>query len=530
MRCTTTTLHLLAALLVACGSGGNQSADADADLLSNIDASESQSDADLNQPDTGMKKSDGLQWVARFAGRWGNEVHDIDMGGDGSIYSVGALFSEVDIEPGSAHHITGSYPDIFLARHSADGQVLWSRGGNNNANTGASAIDFRDGFVAMGGYGAQVLHLNKGLSDETTIDFVHGPQNAFVALYDESGNLQWVRGDVDSSGTSKITDVAILADGSVVALGEFSRELAMQGTPLSETFNIALPSAPGSRDIFVICYSASGEFRWVRGLHSNNYEVAHEVEPHPSDGVVISGYLDTGLPPYEFLGEETNVTLERGGHFLAHYADDGTLLSAERVLTHANARRPMTIEVLSDGSVLMAGAFSSTATFMPERATFQTLTTVRDTDGYAARLTPAGNLSWLRHFPVDNSAPQAPGSNFDGITSMGLSGDHLLVGGHFEGMLQVAPGQWINSEGGSTGVAIALNPTSGNTRWIRTMGGQGDDKVMAVAAGAGNRSAVAGFFGHSDQPATFGVAEDGESILQSEGEEDGFVALFQGAP
>jgi len=91
------------------------------------------------------------------------------------------------------------------------------------------------------------------------------------------------------------------------------------------------------------------------------------------------------------------------------------------------------VAALPDGSVLVAGTFSETATFGPGEAGETQLTSAGELDVFVMRLTADGALSW---------AVRAGGSGADAVTSLSaLDGGTCTVAGRFAGTATFGPGE-----------------------------------------------------------------------------------------
>ena len=97
-------------------------------------------------------------------------------------------------------------------------------------------------------------------------------------------------------------------------------------------------------------------------------------------------------------------------------------------------------------------------------------------------------------------------------------GDSIVVAGHFSGVFDV--GSYRLTSVGGDDVFIAKYDRQGNVLWARSAGGTGDDYGRAITASSSGIVVVGSFVG----AATFGA-----TILQSSGQDDAFVAKYDGA-
>src|SRR5581483_392971 len=93
-------------------------------------------------------------------------------------------------------------------------------------------------------------------------DAVNG--KAFVAKYDASGNLLWVKGLVSSSSLQRGDSVATDSSGNIYVAGRFG------GTATIASLMPAV--ANGTSDLFLAAFDASGNTLWTRAFSGSSVE------------------------------------------------------------------------------------------------------------------------------------------------------------------------------------------------------------------------------------------------------------------
>ncbi len=229
-------------------------------------------------------------------------------------------------------------------------------------------------------------------------------------------------------------------------------------------------------------------------------------------------YLTGSFQTRATFGADTNtvVLTSRGGDdgFVAKYDATGALVWARQV-GGASADAARGIAVAADGSVYVAGFFSSSAVFVgsPIRLTAQ-----GQTDLFVAKYTGDGQLVW---------AFRGGGTTTDNGLDLAVDGGgNALLTGVFSGAATFAdadaPAAATLTSAGSTDIVIAKYDEQGQLVWARRAGGSGNDAGRGITVdGAGNVYVTGGF---SAQAAFVSPAKT--VTLTSAGVDDVFVARY----
>jgi hypothetical protein len=152
--------------------------------------------------------------------------------------------------------------------------------------------------------------------------------------------------------------------------------------------------------------------------------------------------------------------------FVAKLAPDSTLLWASQLGGVGAAAEAAAMAPASDGTTLVAGAFTGTVDFDAIQAT-----SAGETDAFVASLDGAGHARWVKTFG---------GRGDDAATSIAVDthGD-ILATGTYEGSIEMGGGA-LAAFGGKDVFVVRLD-ASGNTLWAKGFGGPIDDDAVAVA-------------------------------------------------
>ena len=351
--------------------------------------------------------------------------------------------------------------------------------GNGIARDGANNIFVTGRFYGAATFGSTTLN-SAGLSD------------VFVAKYNDSGNLLWVKragGTANDYGQK----VAIDKSGDVIVVGYFSE---------SATFGSITLNSSGGTDIFIAKYDgSSGNVSWAKRAGGTGYDYGYDIETDHQDNILVTGSFN-GSATFDYA------TLNSAGSsdvFLAKYNNSGNLIWVRQGggndYDYGNS-----VEPDRDDNIFITGRFNGSATF----GSF-TLTSSGSSDIFIVKYNSSGNVLWAR---------RAGGSGVD--YGNGVSTDatnSVIITGYFSGSATFGS---INlNSSGSYDIFVAKYDASGNVQWAKKAGGSNSDQAHSITTDKFNNNIITGNFYSS---ATFG-----STTLYSAGGYDVFVAKYDDA-
>lgn len=221
-------------------------------------------------------KYDGMtgmnMWARNIGPSGGSQsIRDMELDDAGNIYLAGSFTGTADFDPGAGvnHLIATGYQDLFLARYSVAGDLVWAGNAGSASNVAfANGISIDDaGHIDVTGIFYESVDFDFGTGSALMTATHPMTQNFFIAQYDTAGKYQWVHtfGPATSSGgLSDGMDLVTDKSGNMYVSGTFS-----YGTDFDPgAGNVSLTAATG--DIYLASYSANGDYRWVRNLKCRN--------------------------------------------------------------------------------------------------------------------------------------------------------------------------------------------------------------------------------------------------------------------
>jgi hypothetical protein len=151
-----------------------------------------------------------LLWARSIGGVLGDETRGVALGPDGSVYVTGFFHATATFSNPAGQRVLTSRGaiDIFIARYTADGSLLWAvRAGGSQSDTGvAIAVDSQGQAVVTGAFAGEARFDDSAAPDAATLRSAGG-NDIFLVAYDADGRLRWARrgGGAGNDGASGLT-------------------------------------------------------------------------------------------------------------------------------------------------------------------------------------------------------------------------------------------------------------------------------------------------------------------------------------
>lgn len=353
-------------------------------------------------------------------------------------------------------------------------------GMNTDTFTSSQAVS-KGGFVVSG-----VSSSTDGIFKDVASDW--GNSFGYVAMFDCDANLVWIKATGSSNAGVRIDDVAVLSDGSIVAVGyTTAKEFATNS------------KYEGSIESFILKYSADGTLQWKKHFGGKKTDMFMSVAPL-GDGFVVGGKTDSTDGNFTDSGA-TNVSSA-----LLICFDKDANVRWNRYIAGNYGAAVDGIDTDADGNI------------------FFTCITAASTGGFELDGMGKGYLD-TAVFKYNSDGEKQWGvavassgrDNFKAIAADGEGG--CVVAGNYEMVTTYLPdGTFANLHncGGIDAVVIRYN-ANGTTRWMRSVAGFADDFINDITKTANGGFAVAGYTTSGNRDfATVG----------NKGQNDAFVALI----
>jgi uncharacterized membrane protein YqhA len=465
-----------------------------------------------NSCDAGIIGSQpGFGWAGRMGGSSSEYGKSIVVAPDGTIYTTGYFNGTVDFDPGPGiYYLTSAgLTDIYVARYSSAGALLWARsmGGTNYDYSYALAVS-SDGSVCATGYFIGTADFDPGGG---TYYLTSGrTESIFISKLDSSGNFVWARNMVNTGSENYLGaydtgySIAVANDGSVYTTGLFIDVVDFD--PGAGIYNLTTSS--GSADVFISKLDSAGNFVWARRMGGTSTDIGYSIAA-AGDGSVYTTGSFLGTADFDpGAGTYNLVSAGSADIFVSKLDSSGNFVWA-RSIGGTSGDYGYSIALAADGSVYTTGIFQGTADFDPV-GTYN-LTSAGNYDIFVSKLDSSGNFVWARRMG---------GTSGDYGYSIAVAADgSVYTSGYFQGMADFDPGAgtYNLTSTGNYDIFISKLDSFGNFAWARKMGGTSGDYGYSIALAADGGIYATGYFqGTSDfdpGPGTFNLTSAGSTDI-----------------
>lgn len=303
--------------------------------------------------------------------------HSITVDNSDNLIVTGR-FSSLSITFGSTTIMQAGSMDVFTVKYDASGNVLWAKGAGSGSNDeGHSVKTDPAGNIYIAGYFNQTASFGN-LSVTSA-----GSSDIFIAKYDPSGNIIWVKraGD-DLEDVCK--SIYVDADGHCYAGGNFRSATIQFGSTI-------LNAAPTGSNSFIAGFDSSGNSVWA--LSAAGDCRLNGVTGYNSTIYACGNFLDDTLTfgPYSLIANDDDM-------FLLACNNTGIPLWVTKQTSDGDDNESATaITADASGNIYTGGFFDS------DPVVFGPSTLNALNNGFDIFLARLGTGTSLPSFLVDNS-------------------------------------------------------------------------------------------------------------------------------
>ncbi len=223
--------------------------------------------------------SDTNQW---------DEADIIGMDPLGNVYLGGTYFGVKPVYgTDTLYNNNPGTSDMFLAKFDPSGNMLWARSaGGNSWDFAESMTCSLTGDIYVAG---NFMSTNLFVGTHTVVNSSPGKEEIFLAKYDMSGNVLWVKnmpGDSADFGAHVTTDPL----GNIYLASNFSGDSLNFGGNVT-AYNTSAPSSIYHHDIAFTKFDANGNALWVRTASGSDNEETKSIAADPDGNVYVAGYF-----------------------------------------------------------------------------------------------------------------------------------------------------------------------------------------------------------------------------------------------
>lgn len=398
-------------------------------------------------------------WAKGEGGIGNDAANGIALDSDNHTYITGnfagsANFSGQNIQGGNLY-------DIFIAKYSATGALLWvkSNGGVNNEQ--GNAIRVKGGFLYVCGFMEDSCYFGNQLF------LTSGEADVFTAKYDLNGNLIWVK-KAGGAGFDYASSLDVDDNGNVYIAGTYENSISFDTTQLSTTNLFA--------ESFYAKYDGNGNLVWAKTSKGNS--------TNQLTGIAVSGssIYTTGFFGGNFKMDATSLNSSTPSYdiMLAKLDLNGNMQWMKKA---GSTLEDAANSICADnyGNPVIGGYFASTASFDNNTVTYYDYN-----DAFVAKYDTAGNNLWVR---------ACKGPELDAVFGMTADADNnIYATGLFEASLDV---EGTLLTGPDREVFIISYDPNGNLRWATKGGGIQTECGLGVAVKDNSNVVACGYYLHT---------------------------------
>lgn len=281
-----------------------------------------------------------------------------------------------------------------------------------------------------------------------------GYEDVFLAKYSSGGVLQWVR-QAGGPGEEVLGDLVVDPGGNCYLTGAFAQTAEFQS-------DLSLTSR-GSWDVYLAKYSSAGTLQWAKQAGGTADDRGYGITADPTGNLFVTGFYTT------YATFDTLDVTGYGGHdiFLAKYDPSGKALWVSKA-GGSNTDNGYSVALDANGYSFVTGIIRATADFGGFTAPGLGLY-----DIFVAKFSPAGRCLWAKSFGSTTGDDQAEEVVVD-------RAGYCYVTGEFRGTAAFGP-YTLTSKGGTDAVLFKLESNTGDVLWAKQAGGTRDDFGYSVA-------------------------------------------------
>ncbi len=328
-----------------------------------------------------------FQWARRGGSNFQDVGYSIAANAT-SVYIAGQFGFTANFNTPSAsgsNEITSAgNNDIFVAKYDNAGSFQWAkRAGGSSNNDLACGVAINGSSVYVTGIITGFVNFNTPSATSSNVINESGTGDIFIAKYNDTGDLQWVR---RAGGANTDIGQSIAADATSVYITGYFQGKANFNTPSASGSN-EITSVSNTQDIFLAKYDNAGNFQWAKRAGGADADIANGVAINGTSIFVTGQFQGTANFNTPNASGSNQIT-SAGGYdiFVAKYDDVGSFKWAKRA---GGVNNDIGYGIATSGSsAYTVGSFSGTADFNTPSASGSNQITSSGTDAFLVEYVP----------------------------------------------------------------------------------------------------------------------------------------------
>ena len=385
-----------------------------------------------------------FEWV-RTAGLWAYDYgYGIQTDAAGNVFVAGKYESQNAVFGDTTVPCAGNH-DVFVAKYTANGDFLWVRTGGGIGGDYAHHMTLD---AAGNVYVAGEIEGPNASFGSVNVTGNPGTDDAFVAKYDNNGNLQWVK-TYGGYSRDDARSIAVDATGNIFICGIFRNNAFFDNQTITA-------ASTDIDDVFIAKLDNSGNVLWVHGIGGAGDDTGKALDVDAAGNVYVTG----GFIGTASFGTQS-LTAPNGYRdmYLAKWDGSGNLVWVVQAGDDWDDVG-WGLSVDNAGNSYVTGEFHANAAFGPH-----TITAITSSgDAFVAKYDALGNAQWAQRFG-GNLSDRGRASSFDA--------NNVYITGEYAGTATSGSYTVTSADSGDIFVA-SFNAVNGAPGWVVVPRGPAD--------------------------------------------------------
>jgi len=302
-------------------------------------------------------------------------IGSVTIDADNNVYVAGSFCDYITI---GNTNLTGRGSEIFITKLDTSGRFIWAK------KAGGNGIDEAGGIAADGIGNLYICGLNSSTAFFETDSI---PAGGFIAKYDTSGALVWVKNRFRYWHSGSVNAEIIPTDIKV-----YNSNLLICGTSFNDTLivdTITRFTQVTYSNSCAMAFDTSGNIKWLDVFGGGNSTVGYDFTIDNSGNMFIAGAFN--YPGY--FGHDTLSSSNLGDVYVAKIDINGAMQWVRQINASNGGWGLSSSTDQSDGSTYFTGYFEGSASF----GTYN-LTASSSRDMFLTRYDTYGNCLGVRNF------------------------------------------------------------------------------------------------------------------------------------
>jgi gliding motility-associated-like protein len=339
-----------------------------------------------------LDTAQNLLWAKQWGSPGADWTYSVQLDTAGNVCVCGTFSLTADFDPGPGTFnmtASGSY-DGFVLKLDPNGNFIWAIQITGPGPQWITAMrPAQNGDIIVAGFTSGVTDFDPG---PATYNLSTTANDAFVARYDFSGNLVWVKLIGGSSnGDEWAFGLAMENNGNLLITGSFWGTTDFDPGPGV----FSLTAASGVTDIYVAKLDAAGNFIWARAFSGNsNNNKGNCVFPDSSGNVYITGEFrgTCDFDPGPGINNLTVPANNQEDFFLTKLDSAGNLIWAF-ALGRYGTERGYSLGIDTLQNIFVTGCLASDSIdFDPTSGTYWVGPGFNTLSSFVAKYSPSGSI------------------------------------------------------------------------------------------------------------------------------------------